>query len=175
MGKGVMPNGWEGNPPTADAGFVGITTRPAREGDLDAVRELAVAAYEIYVERIGRPPAPMTADYAEAIGAGTLWVAEDGSRIVGLLVLRPESDHLLLDNVAVHPDAQGRGVGRRLLKLAEERARADGYSEIRLYTNEAMTENLAYYPRHGYVETHRAVGDGFRRVYFRKSLEDSTG
>jgi ribosomal protein S18 acetylase RimI-like enzyme len=148
----------------------GVTTRLAREGDLDAVRELAVTAYEIYVERIGRPPAPMTADYAEAIRAGSLWVAEDGSRIVGLLVLQPEADHLLLDNVAVHPDAQGRGVGRLLLHLAEERARAEGYAEVRLYTNEAMTENLAYYPRHGYVETHRAVDDGFRRVFFRKWL-----
>jgi ribosomal protein S18 acetylase RimI-like enzyme len=154
--------------PTSGAG--GITTRLGREDDLAAVRELAVAAYEIYVERIGRPPAPMTADYAEAIRAGTLWVAEDASRIVGLLVLEPKPDHLLLDNVAVHPDAQGRGIGRRLLQLAEQRARAERYAEIRLYTNEAMTENIAYYSLHGYVETHRGVGDGFRRVYFRKLL-----
>jgi ribosomal protein S18 acetylase RimI-like enzyme len=149
---------------------MGVTTRLARTDDLGAVRELAAAAYEIYVERIGRPPAPMTADYAEAIRSGTLWVAEDASRIVGLLVLEPKPDHLLLDNVAVHPDAQGRGIGRRLLQLAEQLARAEGYAEIRLYTNEAMTENIAYYPRHGYVETHRAVVDGFRRVYFRKLL-----
>lgn len=26
-----------------------------------------------------------------------------------------------------------------------------------------MTENLVYYPRHGYVESHRAEHDGFRR------------
>jgi hypothetical protein len=37
-----------------------------------------------------------------------------------------------------------------------------------------MTENLAYYARHGYVETHRAVDDGFRRGYFRKSLSSPT-
>jgi hypothetical protein len=42
--------------------------------------------------------------------------------------------------------------------------------EIRLYTNEAMTENLAYYIRHGYAETHRAGQDGFHRVFFRKPI-----
>src|SRR5262245_54092392 len=36
--------------------------------------------------------------------------------------------------------------------------------------DEAMTENLAYYPRHGYSETHRAQQDGFQRFYFCKPL-----
>jgi hypothetical protein len=40
----------------------------------------------------------------------------------------------------------------------------------RLYTNAAMTENLAYYPRRGYIETHRAAQDGFHRVFFRKPV-----
>ena len=31
--------------------------------------------------------------------------------------------------------------------------------------------NLSYYPRRGYVETHRAGQDGFRRVYFRNPLD----
>ncbi|WP_229837150.1 hypothetical protein, partial [Dactylosporangium sucinum] len=39
---------------------------------------------------------------------------------------------------------------------------------MRLYTNEAMTEDLAYYSRRRYVETHRAEQDGLRRVFFRK-------
>jgi ribosomal protein S18 acetylase RimI-like enzyme len=72
--------------------------------------------------------------------------------------------------VAVLPAAQGRGIGGRLLGLAEQHARSLGLGEIRLYTNEAMTENLAYYRRHGYTETHRAEQDGFRRVFFRKLL-----
>jgi hypothetical protein len=33
-----------------------------------------------------------------------------------------------------------------------------------------MTENLDYYPRRGYHETHRAEEDGFRRVFFRKAI-----
>src|SRR5262249_39060237 len=77
---------------------------------------------------------------------------------------------LLLGTAAVRPSARGRGIGARLLAFAEDQARALGRDEIRLYTNEAMTENLAYYPRHGYTETHRAEQDGFRRVFFRKRL-----
>ena len=57
-----------------------------------------------------------------------------------------------------------------MLASGEEQARSRHLSEVRLYTNEAMAENLAYYLRHGYVETHRTKHDGFRRVFFRKSL-----
>jgi ribosomal protein S18 acetylase RimI-like enzyme len=77
---------------------------------------------------------------------------------------------MLLENVAVHPDAQGRGLGRDLLALADREAVRQRMTEIRLYTNEVMTENLAYYPRHGYVETGRAEQDGYRRVFFRKAV-----
>jgi GNAT superfamily N-acetyltransferase len=90
----------------------------------------------------------------------------------GLPALRtPRPGYLLLDNVAVLPAAQGQGIGARLLALAEDRARALHLPEIRLYTNAAMTENLAYYPRHGYTETHQAHQDGFHRVFFRKRLD----
>jgi GNAT superfamily N-acetyltransferase len=68
------------------------------------------------------------------------------------------------------PRAQNTGLGSRLLGLAEQHALTMGLPEIRLYTNEAMTENLAYYLRHGYAETHRAEQDGFHRVFFRKLI-----
>jgi ribosomal protein S18 acetylase RimI-like enzyme len=93
----------------------------------------------------------------------------DGA-IVGLLVLVVYPGYLLIENIAVQPSAQRRGIGSRLLLLAEDEARANGLSEIRLYTNEGMTENLAFYPRHGYRETRRAEENGFRRVFFSKVL-----
>jgi GNAT superfamily N-acetyltransferase len=96
------------------------TPRSARETDVDAVRVLAAAAYEPYTERIGRPPAPVGADYAGLIARGTTWGAEHDGRIVGFVVLIRRLDHLLLDDVAVAPDAQGLGIGAQLLRLAEE-------------------------------------------------------
>ena len=149
-----------------------LRVRPAEASDVGALAALARDAYEVYVPGIGRSPAPMNADYAEAVRTGLTWAAVRDDVIVGLLVLVVRPDHLLLENVAVLPSAQGSGVGARLLALAEEQARELGREEIRLYTNEAMTENLAYYPKHGYVETHRAEQDGFRRVFFSKRITD---
>jgi GNAT superfamily N-acetyltransferase len=147
-----------------------VVIRRAAPDDIPALRAIATAAYEKYVPRIGRTPAPMTADYAAAVRNQQAWVAVENSQLVGLAVLVAQPGHLLLDNVAVLPAAQGRGIGARLLTWAEDHARSLGLSEIRLYTNEAMTENLTYYPRHGYAETHRAEQDGFRRVFFRKPI-----
>lgn len=144
------------------------TIRPAQPQDSAALSALARDAYGHYVDRMGTEPAPMGEGYASLVAAGQVWVAERDGALVGLLVLKPEADHLLLDNIAVSPTAQGAGIGARLLALADDYAREHGISEIRLYTNEAMTENLAYYPRHGYVETHRATEHGFHRVFFTK-------
>jgi ribosomal protein S18 acetylase RimI-like enzyme len=146
-----------------------VIVRPAADEDVPALRVIARAAYEGYVPRIGRAPAPMTADYAQAVRSGHAWVAAD-HEVVGFVILIPQPGYLLLENVAVLPAAQGRGFGARLLALAEDEAHRLGLGEIRLYTNEAMTENLAYYQRHGYIETGRGEEDGFRRVFFRKRL-----
>lgn len=127
-------------------------------------------AYAHYVPRIGRNPAPMDTDYAPAVATGLVWVAERDQRVVGLLVLEIAADHVLIENVAVSPQAQGLGLGSRLLALADEQARERGLREVRLYTHEAMTENQEFYSSLGYRETHRSGDGGFQRVFFTKSL-----
>jgi N-acetylglutamate synthase-like GNAT family acetyltransferase len=112
----------------------------------------------------------MTEDYLSLVSPGRVWVAEQDDVLVGLLALELKADHLLLDNVAVRPDCQGAGIGAQLLAFTDNFAREHDLAEVRLYTNEAMTENLAYYPRHGFVETHRATDHGFHRVFFTKRL-----
>jgi GNAT superfamily N-acetyltransferase len=142
----------------------------AARDDARAVAECVRAAYAHYVERIGREPAPMTADYEGLIDAGEVWVARAGEGVAGVLVLRLQPPALLVENVAVAPDRQGEGLGRALMAFAEDRARAEGLAEVVLYTNERMTENLRFYPALGYAETGRAVQDGFARVFFRKAV-----
>jgi GNAT superfamily N-acetyltransferase len=127
-------------------------------------------AYSPYIERIGRPPAPMTADYARLIGEGSVYVLDAGGEVAGLVVLIPSPGYLLVENVAVAPAFQGRGLGRRLMGFAECEAGRRGLAEVCLYTNEAMVENLRFYPSLGYAEAGRAVEHGFARVYFRKTL-----
>ncbi len=149
---------------------VGETIRLADAADCARVKEIVRAAYAVYVPRIGREPAPMLDDYGALIRARCVHVLEQGGEVQGIIVLIREEGAMLLDNVAVDPEMQGRGIGRRLLDFAEETARAEWFRMIRLYTNEVMTENIALYVRIGYVETHRGEEKGMRRVYMQKAL-----
>lgn len=144
--------------------------RPATRDDLHAIEEIVQSAYCQYVARIGQKPLPMLDDYGALIEQGRVHVIERHGAVQAILVLIPEPDSMLLDNVAVTPAAQGLGLGRGMLEIAERMAVERGYGRIRLYTNEAMTENIALYSRIGYSETHRAAEKGRRRVYMAKKL-----
>jgi ribosomal protein S18 acetylase RimI-like enzyme len=147
----------------------GLHIRPAQASEVDEVRQLVRDAYEPYVPRLGQEPAPMRADYEALVHEGVVSVAIAEGSIVGVLVLRPQPDSLILENVAVVPARQGRGIGRALIAFAEERARQLELNKITLYTNAQMTENLSLYRRLGYVEVGRRHEHGFNRVFFEKT------
>jgi GNAT superfamily N-acetyltransferase len=148
------------------------TIQLATASDGVAVSACVRDAYEKYVERIGRRPAPMDANYAELIAAGDVYVLRGPQPrdLYGLIVIRAEQGALFVENVAVQPTQQGQGFGRQLMAFAEDRAHALGVPEIRLYTHERMTENMALYTRLGYMEVDRRVEHGFARVFMRKVL-----
>lgn len=144
--------------------------RFARPEDAATIAAIVRDAYTPYIARIGREPGPMLADYDALVRDGLVQVLEEGATIVAILVLLPQDDHLLLDNIAVVPASHGRGHGRRLIAHAEAEARRLGFAELRLYTHVLMTENIAIYTRLGFSETHRATEKGFARVYMRKPV-----
>ena len=146
--------------------------RPARNEDVDAIERVVNRAYRHYLQRIGRKPAPMLDDYTVKVRDAVVLVAEE-REVIGVIVLIAKDDYLLVENVAVEPSRQGRGIGRALLAAAERHATDRGLTELRLYTNVAMTENLAFYPRLGYTEVARRARDGFDRVYFSKPAQTS--
>ncbi|MCY4394346.1 MAG: GNAT family N-acetyltransferase [Rhodospirillaceae bacterium] len=144
--------------------------RLAAPEDAAEVAALVDRAYTGYIERIGRKPGPMLDDYAALIADGLVRVLRRDGRICGVLVLIGRDDHLLLDNVAVAPEAQGHGLGRRLVEAAEDVARDLGYATVRLYTHETMVENIALYEHLGFSITHRAKDRGYDRIYMAKTL-----
>lgn len=144
--------------------------RAAKASDAPAIASLVELAYGHYVERIGFPPRPMQDDYSEVIRSSQVAIAEDQAAIIGVIVLNVDDEGFFIDNVAVHPSSRGRGVGRVLLRLAEDEARRAGFDSIYLYTHEKMTENIALYSRIGYEEYDRRQQDGFSLVYMRKPL-----
>lgn len=144
--------------------------RRAEPGDRGAVEAIVQAAYSVYIARIGKPPGPMLDDYGALIEHGAVHVWDEPDGIGAVIVLLEKADHLLLDNVAVRPDRQGKGLGRRLIAFAEHEARRHGYRELRLYTHATMTENIALYRRLDFVETGRRREAGYDRVFMCKVI-----
>ncbi|MCG7328329.1 GNAT family N-acetyltransferase [Achromobacter sp. ACRQX] len=156
-----------------DAKLDAFRIRSATPADIAEIERIVRDAYSPYIARNGATPGPMLDDYPARVAQGVVHVLESEDGIEGLIVLIPEPDDscMLLDNIAVSPTAQGKGHGRTLLQWAEDTARRAGFSCIRLYTQEVMTENIAIYTRRGYVETHRATEIGLKRVFMQKPLD----
>jgi ribosomal protein S18 acetylase RimI-like enzyme len=147
-----------------------IEIRPACKADLTDIQSCARKAYEKYVSRMDREPAPMHADFENLIARGCIDVAIGDSLLIGYVVFYPESNHFFLENIGVLPECSGSGFGRSLIEHVERIAKETGHETVVLYTNEAMTENLSMYPKMGYVEVERRREAGFNRVYFRKQV-----
>ena len=144
--------------------------RPANINDAQAVASCVKAAFTAYIERIGRPPAPMLANFPEIIAADKVWVAEIAGRVVGVLVQYETEAGFYIDTVAAIPQLKGTGIGRALLLFAESEAARRGHQSIYLCTNVKMTENQSFYPKIGYVEYERKLDQGFERIFYRKQL-----
>jgi len=144
--------------------------RRAEAKDVDTLAKLAIAAYEVYVSRKGLILPQMSYDYAKIVEEEQIYVIDEGGTVVSMLTLTPQDLYLLLRNLATFPQYQGRGYGRRFLEFAEGEARRLRLPEMRLWTNEKLVENITYYLKFGFVETHRATTDGYARVYMSKYL-----
>jgi len=127
-----------------------MTLRRAEAGDAAAVRELTRQAYAKWVPVIGREPKPMQADYDEAVRNHRIDLLHVDGKLAALIETIDEPDHLLVENVAVAPAFQRRGLGRKLMAHAERLAVSLGYREIRLYTNKLFAENVELYAGLGY-------------------------
>ena len=148
-----------------------MNIRIAEKHHQQAISECVDAAYSVYIDRMGKKPAPMLADYKELILKKLVFVVtckED--ELKGLIVLIPRENYLLIDNLAVHPNFQRQGIGQELIEFAIAFAKEARLQEVHLYTNELMTENLMYYPKFGFIEVDRRIEDGYRRVYMSKFL-----
>ncbi|MDZ3838368.1 MAG: GNAT family N-acetyltransferase [Rhodospirillales bacterium] len=144
--------------------------RPTQANDAPAIRALLEAAYAIYVPRMGRLPVTMEGDFAAAVRDDLIWVVTDGAGLLAVLHLRLRPDHLFVEDVAVRPDRQRQGIGKRLLAFSEEEGRRRGHGEIRLFTNATMVENAGLYAGLGYREYHREPVRGTDVIYMRKAL-----
>lgn len=152
--------------------------RPARDADWPRIHPIfaaIVAAGETYAY-----PDGLSADDARALWMarppGVTVVAVDGDRVLGSATTGPNrpgrGSHIATASFMVHPQEQGRGVGRALGEHVVARSRAAGYRGIQfnavVETNTAavaLWQSLGFrvlttvpgafaHPRHGYVGLH---------------------
>ena len=152
-----------------------LTIRDIRQEDAGEVLTLQRAAFvqeALIYDTVRMPPLTQSleelrAELAENLGQ----VALMGSRLVGAVRARRESELLLIGRLAIAPDQQGLGIGSRLLSAVEERGRGAGCTEAALFTGSLSEANLRLYLRLGYEETQRVDGDdGIQQVFLRKPL-----
>lgn len=117
-----------------------------------------------------------------AAGEKFLFVAEDGRRVVGTVMLmlaqQPNAPHRAeIGKMLVHSSAQRRGLGRRLLETAEEAARRHGRTLLLLDT-ERDSSGEKLYRACGWSEIGKIVGYHYSpdgrlsdTVLFRKTLD----
>lgn len=97
----------------------------------------------------------------------TIWVAELHGQVVGLaeVYLRADEDsettttfrYGYLQSLVVHHPFRGRGIGAKLLSVAEDWSRKRGADELRLDTWELEQGPLYFYERQGYRTLRRTL------------------
>ena len=146
--------------------------RKAAASDLDACEEIynehldheaATVSYTNW--RKGLYPTRATAE--KALAAGTLYVEEDEDGVISACAnlnhIQPaeyanipwsipaqEHEVLVIHTLVVRPGRAGGGRGRRFVAFAEQLARSQGCTVIRLDTYEGNEPAKAFYPKLGY-------------------------
>lgn len=134
----------------------------------DELLKVILSAFA-YMEGVIDPPSSATRLTPQALqdksGSEIAYVALEGDHILGCVFLRPEPpETLYIGKLAVLPDLQGKGVGGRLLTLAEEIAHAEGLRSLRLEVRVELTRNQSYFAAFGFVKTAESRHPGFDRT-----------
>jgi N-acetylglutamate synthase-like GNAT family acetyltransferase len=149
------------------------------DADFDRWQELLsliLSSFAYMKDRIDPPSSALDLTAASLAGkaqAEVVHIALEGEALVGCVFLRPQSDCLYIGKLAVAPDAQGRGIGRQLLAVAEETARSLTLPALRLETRIELVENHAVFSRWGFSKTAENAHPGFfstTSIEMRKSL-----
>lgn len=150
--------------------MTGIILRRALPSDRDAIVELHHAALRAVGADAG--PGPWDADLDDVLAHyAEFLVLVHGETLVGMGALRRvDGGTGEIKRMRVAPEHQGRGYGRRLLGVLEERARELGMRSLVLDTTERQRAAVALYTSAGF----RAAGDvlvcGTPSVLYRKEL-----
>lgn len=121
---------------------------------------MLAAAYQPYLDQ-GIALPDVTDGLDLEIEEGRVWVVTSQGAILGLLNLSTTGAKAHLINVAVSPDARGKGVGGMLIRHAMALAGQQGCVSLDLATHRDLTANISLYEHLGW----RITGQDETRVF----------
>ena len=139
----------------------------AKPSDVDAIERLYLACKDDLLARQifqWDDTYPNRAYFEECIKDDSVYIMKDGEELLGVVVLdewqSPEWEAidwcharpLVIHSLMVHPERQGQGSGKAMLRASEQLAKAEGYTSIRLDSFSGNEAACNFYKRHGYVE-----------------------
>jgi GNAT superfamily N-acetyltransferase len=132
-----------------------VVIREARREELATLQAIEVAAGRQF-ERVGMPEIaddePPTVERLESYPSkGRAWVAVDPHDFpVGYVIADEVDGAAHIEQVSVHPDNAGAGVGRALIDLVGAWAKRRGLPAVTLTTFAQVPWNAPYYERLGF-------------------------
>ena len=141
--------------------------RKANSKDEDAIKQIASRAYQKYIERMGKEPAPMRPNIQKN---DIVFVCEKENKIIAFAILVIKDGNIFLENLAVEPLFQQKNVGTTFISFIENYLIKEKFDFYQLYTNEKMIENILWYQKIGFKKIREVTEKGFNRVYFQKQL-----
>ncbi len=132
-----------------------INHRPARNSDIPHVKKLIYATrleFGLPIDEAGADAelSNIEANYQQGYFGVILNELE---HVVGTFALKHESDtQCEIQKMYLTPGARGRGIGKWMLHFLMEKAKADGYTTIRLETANSLKTAQALYRKNGFRE-----------------------
>ncbi|OWJ78217.1 GNAT family N-acetyltransferase [Haematobacter genomosp. 1] len=143
-----------------------MTPRIATSADFPQILRLIRESFAYMDARID-PPSSMhrmsVASIAEQAETGEVWLIDGPRELQACVFLTPQAEALYLGKLAVAAAARGQGLSRRLVALAETRARALGYAALELQTRVELVENHAIFAGMGFHRVAETAHPGYAR------------
>lgn len=147
----------------------------ASKENTEMLESLFRSAFTPYVHLLGRRLSENAYDWLpESIQSGNVWFAQRAGKAICTIAIIREEKSWTIDQVAVHPEMQGNGLGSQMLNAIVELARRNGIETLTLDTAKMMTDLVRLYEKHGF----RVVKEGkpnhnkddHIRVFMEKSI-----
>ena len=131
-----------------------VRVRLATSDDSQAISDVLLSSFganrESYTPEAFVVVTPSPEEIEGRFAEGPQWIAELDGRMVGTIGVTHEPEGIYIRSLGVAPDAQGRGVGRKLLDVIDEYAASQNAIRIFLYTTYFVPAAVKLYEKHGY-------------------------